>query len=281
MLKIIKRIFVIVLLFISLFLLTLSVNNKPALADDIHAKAIYVYDLKAGTVLISKNPEAQVPIASITKIATAYAALRMLGRDRGILISPETLATEGDSGLIAGETWNIVDLIKFMLIVSSNDAARALEQAVNNNGGLIVQMNGLASELGLEQTFFLNTSGLDLSASLAGAYSSARDVSILLAQFNKEYPDIMISTIYPQKDFHISNILHTALNTNLYTTRMVGLLGSKTGSTELAGANLSIIFDSEIGRPIVATALGSDGEYRFPDIITLINEILHKLSKGK
>ncbi len=264
-----------------LCLALLAASALPALAvspDESRAKSLYVLDLKSGEVIAAKYGEAQLPIASITKVATAFAALNMFGRDREITITAEALETEGDSGLLVGETWNIVDLVKFMLIVSSNDATRALELESSDPTGLLNRMNSLAYSLGLDQTYFLNTSGLDISDKLAGAYSSAQDVSILLAEFYKAYPDVLADTTILEKTFVVEGHSHLAQNTNKYTDQMVGLLGSKTGSTDLAGANLSVIFDSEIGRPVVATALGSDELYRFPDVIALIYQTIENLS---
>jgi serine-type D-Ala-D-Ala carboxypeptidase (penicillin-binding protein 5/6) len=247
-------------------------------AEDIQALSVYVYDVRANKVIFSKSEKAQLPIASITKIATAFAALELLGQDSTVEITPEALLTEGDSGLLVGESWNTRELVKFMLIASSNDAARALELAAGKRGELLARMNEISERFSLSQTYFLNTSGLDVSATLAGAYSSAKDISRLMVEFGRVYPDVLKATSEEEDTFLIGANQHKALNTNKSIPLMTGLLGSKTGSTDLAGANLTIIFDSEIGRPIVATSFGSSSEQRFPDTIKLIYQTIERLN---
>jgi|SRR3989344_963246 len=243
----------------------------------LRAKAIYAYDLNTKRILYEENSEAQLPIGSIAKIATALVALENLDTSKKITIQKEVLTTEGDSGLKEGEEWNLRDLVTFMLLVSSNDASTALEIELGGRVETLLKLNKTARLLGLSQTYFLNSSGLDISDRLAGVYSSAKDASILLAVFYKKYPEILKQTTLLNKEFRSNKYTHIADNTNRYVAEMTGLLGSKTGSTDLAGANLTIIFDSEIDRPVAFAILGSDPVNRFQEAMAIIERTLSEL----
>ena len=75
----------------------------------------------------------EVPLASVTKIIAAIVALEDMPRDTVVRISREALYEEGDSGLYADEKWNLDDLVKFMLVASSNDAAKAIAETYEKN----------------------------------------------------------------------------------------------------------------------------------------------------
>ena len=102
-------------------------SNKESIANpDIIAQHAVVWDKKNDRVLYEKNADTSYPIASITKLLTAIAGLENIPENTKIMIGQGDLDTEGESGLIAGESWDRNELITFMLITSSNDAAQAV-----------------------------------------------------------------------------------------------------------------------------------------------------------
>ena len=242
----------------------------------LEAKAVYVFDAKTGEVLFSKNAEMQLPLASLTKLMTGLIAAEQLGSQANVSVPAEALKREGDTGLLVGERWNPLDLIRFTLVNSSNDGAAALANVVGSRGiEFSTVMNQRSAELGLTQTYFLNETGLDATEEVSGGYGSARDVTTLMNTFLSTLPDVLDATRYPTLDVVSKDAFkHTAENTNTAIGKIPGLVGSKTGYTDLAGGNLVIAFDSSIDHPVVITVLGSSAEGRFNDVEALANAAL-------
>jgi len=257
----------------------------------LEAKAAYVYDLRTGEVLFAKNEDKRLPLASLTKVMSALVA-RDISPDYGIVtVGEEALENDGDSGLFRDEKWALKDLLDFSLITSSNDGMRAValalgaltradatdDEIINDFVG---RMNEKASDLGLKNTYFWNETGLDQSDIKGGAYGTAEDVTALMAYIIMEFPDLLAATQESVSEFaSLDNNVHVARNTNDIISLIPGLLASKTGFTDTAGGNLSIIFDPELGRPIVVTVLGSTEEGRFSDMRALVSATLEYLNK--
>lgn len=242
-------------------------------ALDIKARAVVVYDVTRDTFLLEKNADVQLPLASLTKVMLALIAIQNLSASTTILITPESLRQEGSTGLRIGERWKLQDLIDATLVPSSNDGAEAIALAIGNGDVLktVMAMNKRARDIGLNSTYFLNPTGLDESATQAGAYGSSRDVARLFAYITRNYPDFLAGTT--QNGVRIiseTGIEHTTINTNEALGQIPGLIAGKTGMTNLAGGNLAVVFDLNIGRPIVVVVLGSTSEGRFDDVRTLV-----------
>jgi len=145
----------------------------------------------------------------------------------------------------------------------------------------IEQMNNTAKSLGLSDTEFYNESGLDISYDKSGAYGTAKEVAIIMEYIIENYPEILSTTTYVNKEFTSAHdVLHNATNTNLFVSTMPGLLASKTGYTDLAGGNLGIVFDSSIGTPVIIVVLGSTIDGRFADVQKLIDASIEKVAQG-
>ena len=242
---------------------------------DIIAKSAIVYDIVTGDVLYNKNADDQVPLASLTKLVTALVADAELGAQVSVQVSEQALATEGESGLLAGDVWRERDLADFMLTVSSNDAASVFAQARGQEEQFIVKMNILVQRLGLQSLIFFNESGLDKSEQQAGAYGSARDIAYLLAYITFTQPELLEATTFSGfTSVSATGLRYKAINTNKIVGQIPGLIGGKTGFTDLAGGNLAIVFDSGIGHPVAVVVLGSTVNGRFNDVMTLVNEVL-------
>lgn len=237
----------------------------------------FVLDVATQRVLWSENPDAQLPLASVTKVMTALIAHELFTPETTITISETAINQDGTSGLSAGESFNLRTLSDLILLTSSNDGAYAVAESIgvaldpDDPAGAFVQaMNIRAQELGLSQTYFRNPTGLDVTEQAAGAYGSARDMAILLQHIVREYPAILeatqtrVSTLQTESGF-----THTAHNTNPYVDQIPGLIGSKTGYTELAGGNLVVAFEAGVNRPVIVVVLGSTQSGRFSDVQTL------------
>lgn len=256
--------------------LVIGVDRAGAQATNlvVVAKSYYVYDIANNKVLLEKNSHQQLPLASITKVYTALTALELLPAGTMIQVLPIDTLAEGDSGLIEGELWKLGDLVKYMLVASSNDASNAIGRQLSTytNATGTVLMNSTAYDLGTRQTFFLNYNGLDISTTLSGGYGSARDVAMAMATLYKRHREVLSSTRYPSIVLTSNKASHLVNNTNQDVGQTTGILGSKTGFTDLAGGNLTVISDVSLGRPIVVVVLGSDRENRFIDMQNLLLE---------
>ena len=256
------------------------------------AKAVYVYDVRTQTVLFAKNENARLPLASLTKVMSALVAQDNSPMYGTITVSDEALRAEGDSGLYRDERWTLKDLVDFSLITSSNDGIRAmaltigaLSQAdatpIEIINDFVGKMNLRANELGLKDTYFWNETGLDESDEKGGAYGTASDMSVLVEYVLKNYPDLLSATRDASAAFSsLDNRNHLARNTNDIVGEIPGLLISKTGFTDTAGGNLVIVFDPEIGRPIIISILGSTEEGRFVDARVLVGAVLEYLNNN-
>ncbi|MBI3634441.1 MAG: D-alanyl-D-alanine carboxypeptidase [Candidatus Yonathbacteria bacterium] len=263
------------------------------------ARAVFVFDILENKVIFSRNENEKLPLASITKLMTAFVAKEKMGDNAVVTLTRDDIEAEGDSGLREGERWRVADLLNTMLIASSNDAARAVASFVGSEGQSIYtgdsvfarnhfvqMMNDKAQALGLTTMEFFNESGLDIvpqtknglpteATARAGGYGSAREVALLLTTLREKYPSTFEITTH--KDAQIvsqDGIVHTLTNTNEAIGNFLGLLASKTGYTDLAGGNLAILFDVGIGHPVIAVVLGSTYKGRFDDMKTLVQAVL-------
>ena len=254
---------------------------KPFSEIQIIGKSAYVWDIQEQRALYKKEASTQRPLASITKLMTALVAHELLSETSRVTIVDQAIRQDGDSGLRAGEAFNRATLSDLVLMSSSNDGAYAMAVAA---GGLLQKkdaasafvhaMNIRAEELALHDTYFKNPTGLDLSEGEGGAYGTAKDIAFLMEHIVVNTPDILASTQDNQARVYSNDgTYHDASNTNYYINEIPGLIGSKTGYTDLAGGNLVIAFDAGLNRPVIISVLGSTRHERFTDVLTLVKEV--------
>lgn len=253
---------------------------EPITAD-ITAQNAFVWDVVGKRALYQKDPDEQVPLASITKLMTALVAEELLTQKTAIPITISAIRQSGESGFYDGEQFAMQELLDLTLMTSSNDGAYALAAAAGSllkddgDANTFVQaMNIRAEELGLTQTYFRNPTGLDISSTESGGYGSARDASFLMEYILTAEPEILERTreSYVRIDNAVGNY-HESENTNHIVNRLPGLIGSKTGYTDLAGGNLVVAVDIGLNRPVIITVLGSTRSERFNDVATLVNAL--------
>lgn len=243
----------------------------PAVADaiakvpPIAASAAIVYDLSTGETLFEKNADAQLPLASLTKLLTVYAALSSLPPTMTITV-PES-----------GETFSLSDLARLTLTASLNDAASAIAEAAARyeNHDQVAMLAAAAASLDLDQTYAVNGTGLDINSSFSGGYGSARDLAKLAGALVEQYPDISLATTRQSAEAVSESGEHYSVkNTDPFVDVMPRLLLSKTGFTDLAGGNLALVFDAGIGHPVAVVVLGSTASSRFTDGTALMSYAL-------
>jgi D-alanyl-D-alanine carboxypeptidase len=249
--------------------------EEPILNINVDAKAVYVKNLNTGKVLYAKNEDAVLPLASLTKIMTAVVAIKNADNDQLIKITDEDLATEGEYYLYSQEVFKLKDLIKMTMAGSVNDTATALSGVLNNKESFINEMNNTAKQIGLGNSYFKNPTGLDSNVFTASARGSAKDIATLLQYALINYPEIFDSTTINRVSVRSTDgIIHTVDNTNKITDQIPGLIGSKTGYTDLAGGNLALIVDRGLNEPVVIVILGSTNTTtRFDDALKILDNI--------
>lgn len=253
--------------------------DVAAFADvQIQADAAFVWDINEQRVLFQQAADEQLPLASITKLMTTLIANELLTSTTSVSISENAISQDGASGLAVREQFSLRNLSDLVLLTSSNDGAYAVAETLgvefdSNDpaAAFVALMNIRAEELGLTQTYFRNPTGLDISEDEAGAYGSARDVAFLMEHILETQPRLIESTTDTAETVVSSNgTAHTARNTNQTVANIPGIIGSKTGYTELAGGNLVVAYNLGVNRPVVAVVLGSSWQGRFSDIQTLV-----------
>jgi serine-type D-Ala-D-Ala carboxypeptidase (penicillin-binding protein 5/6) len=245
---------------------------------DITGKAAFVWDIATQQALYAKNETDIVPLASLTKLMTALVAHELLSDTARVKINTEATKQESASGLKAGAIFSQQALSDLILLASSNDGAYALAATAGSElqteqapEAFVAAMNVRAEEIGLSGMKFNNPTGLDVSKTEAGAYGSAKHIAFLMEYILKNEPRILALTqTSDARIFSETGEYIDAANTNYYIDEIPGLLGSKTGYTDLAGGNLVVAYDAGLNRPIVVVVLGSTQYDRFTDVMELI-----------
>lgn len=245
-----------------------SFTNIP-----LQAKAAIVYDLQTGQVLYAKNADAQLPLASLTKLLTVYAASKVFAPNTPITIPQDTAALDSPRGFSPGDTLAFSDLARLTLVASLNDGAAAIAEtaAARENTSVSDLLASAATGAGLAQTYALNGNGLDVSTMISGGYGSAHDVALLAGDLVHDDPQIAFATTdQTAQATSAQGKMYNVNNTNPTTPYTTHLLLSKTGYTDLAGGNLALVFDAGIEHPVAVVVLGSTQDARFTDAQALI-----------
>jgi D-alanyl-D-alanine carboxypeptidase len=244
------------------------------------AKSAIVYDLTNNQVLYSKNAYTSLPLASVTKLLTLYAATEVLSPDSTVTMSAASLAEvndTADTGFTAGETFRFEDLARLTLAASSNSGAESIAEAADQVRSTTESalLANAASAIGLSQTHATNATGLDVNEEVSGGYGSAHDMAVLAGALLQKAPQIAEATTLPVVSITSNQgTVHTFSNTDIDVTHIPDPLLSKTGYTDLAGGNLVVVYDAAINHPVAVVVLGSTVNGRFTDVQQLVNATL-------
>ena len=200
----------------------------------IAARAYILVDGQSGQTLAELAPDERLEPASLTKLMTAYLTFDALRAKRLDLAQPVSVSERarqmGGSRMFleAGKPVSVEDLIRGMAVVSGNDAAVALAEAVaGSEAAFVALMNRQAQRLGLANTRFANASGVPAPEH----YATARDLATLALALLRDFPDRLAP--YAQKELVWNRITQSNRNRLLWIDPAVD--GLKTGFTESAG----------------------------------------------
>ena len=248
---------------------------QPNLDLKIDARAAILLEPSTGEMVFTKNPDQQLPPASVTKLMVMLLVLEAV--DRGdvqwtdiVTASPEACKMGGSQiWLEPGEQMTVAELLKAVCIVSANDASYALgEHLAGSEENFIALMNKRAKELGLKNTNFVNTTGLDPDGGGTGNLTSARDMA-LLAREVIQYPAVFrwsgvwIDSLRNGKSF--------LRNTNKLVRFYRGCDGLKTGFTAKAGFCLVATAKRDGVRLIAVVMNSPTSDTRAKDVSKLFN----------
>jgi D-alanyl-D-alanine carboxypeptidase len=243
---------------------------------EVGAFAYQAVDVETQQILASKNIFEQRQLASVTKLMTAMVVLDEYewGAGEFVPMSESAFATYGGNSIRVGEFFSVEDLVRAILIASSNDAANLLGERFGegNLDRFVWKMNQKARRLNLTQTVFANPSGLDEPEK--SHFSTVDDVTEMGIYAYKNYPEIWealaleVATITSQEGRQVE-----VRNTNRILSDEYMIAG-KTGMTEEAGETFFVILNLN-GRDVAVTLMGSDfGGGRFADTQKVYNWIM-------
>ena len=237
-----KRI-VVIILFLSVLAGTLVL---PAGAVDLQltAPSAVLMDLATGTVLYETNAHERLAPASVTKVMTLLLIMEAIDSGKiswqDTVTASEAAAAKGGSQvyLKVGETMSVEEMVKSITVSSANDCACAMaEYIAGSEAGFVEKMNAKAKELGMEDTNFVNGTGLDDEPSAAEHLTSAYDIALMSRELLLHHPDIKkFTTIWMDT---VRNGSFGLANTNKLVRFYEGTTGLKTGYTSAAGHCLS------------------------------------------
>lgn len=236
----------------------LTVRATEYQMPEIEAKSALLMEASTGRVLGEMNADEALPPASVTKIMTLLLVMEAIDAGKlsldDMITASANAASMGGSQIFLkeGETMRAEDLIKSVVIASANDAAVALAEHISGSEeSFVAQMNAKAADLGMTNTVFENTNGLDDSVSRH--LTSARDIA-LMSRALLSHPQILAYTTVWMDTIREGNFGLT--NTNRLIRFYRGATGLKTGSTSRAGFCISATAERD-GLHLIAVVMGA------------------------
>lgn len=244
-----------VVLAVCFFVPAIGVRASGA-APEVNARSMILTEFSTGQVLAENNADERLAIASVTKIMTLLLIMEAIEEGKitmedSVPVSENAMSMGGSTMFLeAGEELSVHEMIKGIAVASANDGCVAMGEYISGSEEAFVErMNQRAKELGMENTQFMNTNGLDEE----GHYSSARDVAKMTQELLKHKKIFEYTTIWTGM---MHNDKFELANTNKLIRFYKGANGLKTGSTDAAGCCLSATAERD-GMQLIAVVLGS------------------------
>ena len=234
--------------------------------------AAVLMEKETGTVLYEHNSREKREPASVTKVMTLLLAMEAI--DGGTLRYDDVVTVSAHAASMGGsqvymkenEQMTVRDMVKAVAVVSANDGSVALaEHLAGSEEAFVARMNARAAELGMDDTCFVNCTGLPA----AGHLTSARDIALMSRELVLNHPDIrQFTTIWMDT---IRDGAFQLSNTNKLVRFYEGATGLKTGSTDAARFCLSATAERG-GMELIAVVLGAEtSDKRFETAKSLLN----------
>lgn len=252
--------------------LALRPVDAAAVELPITSRAALLMEKTTGQILYTQNEHEQLEPASVTKVMTLLLTMEAIDSgtihyDDVVTVSAAAAGMGGSQVFLAeGEQITVEELLKAVCVASGNDAAVALAEKVAGVHELFVErMNQRAAELGMEDTHFVNCTGLTAE----GHVTSAHDIALMSRELILRHPDIRrFTTIWMDT---IRDGAFQLANTNKLIRFYDGATGLKTGYTASAGYCISATAERD-GMELIAVIMkGPDKDTRNNDAKALLN----------
>ena len=242
--------------------LLLGALPAQAAALEVGGKSALLMDVATGQVLYENNAHEALPPASVTKVMTMLLVMEAIDSGKigwdDMVTASEAAAAKGGSQIYlkVGESMSVTDMVKSIAVSSANDCACAMAEHIAGSEAAFVQrMNDRAKELGMNDTNFVNCTGLDDGEEAAAHKTSAYDIALMSRQLLKYHPDIKkFTTIWMDT---VRDGAFGLSNTNKLVRFYSGATGLKTGFTSGAGYCLSASAQRE-GMELIAVVMGCE-----------------------
>lgn len=275
----------------SLFILAVLIIPTAVHADTVDlskltGKGIAIYGWRNGvpTVLYQKKQQYLFPVASITKLATAKAAVQLYPATMTFVMSPEAMLNtyEDGGGILPGMTFTRDDMLRALLVSSNNGVANQL-LASAPAGTFLAAMNAFLHDNKYTTTSFVNPSGLDPEdKKIMPNRLTPKSVSYMLSDMYRTDP--LLVGIMKQKEGTITDMV-SGTKLNLRTSNRINrddvykdkIIISKTGITDLSGQSLAFVTSGE-GKYDYITVVFLGAKNRYADgilIIDWLQQVLH------
>ena len=242
-------------------LLGLLPGKAEALELEVAGKSAVLMDVATGTVLYESNPHEALAPASVTKVMTMLLIMEAIDSGKigwdDMVTASEAAAAKGGSQIYlkVGETMSVSDMLKSIAVSSANDCACAMaEHIAGSEAAFVDRMNTRARELGMNDTHFVNCTGLDDDDSAKAHRTSAYDIALMSRELLKNHPMIKkYTTIWMDT---VRGGAFGLSNTNKLIRFYQGATGLKTGFTTGAGYCLSASALRD-GMELIAVVMGA------------------------
>lgn len=247
-----------------------KIENKVQL--NIEATSALLMDEESGTILYTKNEHERLRPASVTKVMTLLLTMEALERG-DISLEDRVPCSEKARKMGGSQIWlneteelSVDEMVKAICVVSANDCSVAMSEFIAGTEEAFVQrMNDRAKELGMNDTTFKNCHGIDEEGHMTSAY----DIAIMSRTLSKNFPKIHEYTSIWMDT--LRNGESELVNTNKLVRFYSGCTGLKTGSTSLAGFNLSATAKRNDLKLIAVVVHGTTSQSRFDDAKALLD----------
>ncbi len=237
-------------------------QGAGAVELDVGGKSALLMDVATGTILYEQNAHESLAPASVTKVMTMLLIMEAIDSGKigweDQVTASEAAAAKGGSQIYlkVGETMSVQDMLKSIAVSSANDCACAMaEHIAGSESAFVDMMNARAQELGMQDTHFVNCTGLDDAPDASEHRTSAHDIALMSRELMKNHPDIKkFTTIWMDT---VRNGTFGLSNTNKLIRFYSGATGLKTGFTSGAGYCLSATAERE-GLALIAVVMGCE-----------------------
>ena len=253
------------------FIMMSNIAYAETTGPQTSARSVLLMEHSTGEVLFENNADEKLPIASVTKIMTMLLICEALDEGKITMedmvpVSERAMSMGGSTMFLAtGEELSVYEMLKGIAVASANDGCVAMAEYISGSGeGFVDEMNKKAQELGMQNTNFVNTNGLDDD----NHYSSARDVALMSRELLHHEKIFEFTTIWTDK---MHDGQYDLANTNKLIRFYQGANGLKTGSTSKAQCCISATAKRN-DMQLIAVVLGAPtSNERFADARALLD----------